>query len=222
MKILLVEDDELLGEGLRRALRTAQSDVSWVKDGEAACAEICNPVYDAVVLDLGLPRVSGMDVLHYARKSDCDVPVLILSAQNETRDRVDALDAGADDYLTKPFELSELQARLRALFRRSVGKSDDVIRYGDIELNMAAKTVSKGGEYVELSRREYTLLLELLTHVGHILTRQQLEEKLYGCDGDIGSNTIEVYIHHLRKKFGNDCITTVRGMGYLAPKLSPS
>ena len=219
MKVLLVEDDELLGEGLQRALVREKLDVNWLRDGEAASADICNPVYDTVILDLGLPRVSGSEVLRQARENGCDVPVLILSAQNETDERVRALDSGADDYMTKPFELSELMARLRALFRRSRGKSDEVVHYGDVEINLSSQTASKGGQYVELSRREYVLLLELLTNVGRILTKKQLEEKIYGDAGDIGSNTIEVYIHHLRKKFGNDTITTVRGMGYLAPEL---
>ncbi len=219
MKVLLVEDDELLGEGLQRALVREKLDVNWLRDGEAASADICNPVYDTVILDLGLPKVSGNEVLRHARENGCDVPVLILSAQNETDERVRALDSGADDYMTKPFELSELMARLRALFRRSRGKSDEVVRYGDIEINLGSQTASKDGHYVELSRREYVLLLELLTNVGRILTKKQLEEKIYGDAGDIGSNTIEVYIHHLRKKFGNDTITTVRGMGYLAPEL---
>ena len=219
MKVLLVEDDELLGEGLQRALVREKLEVNWLRDGEAASADICNPVYDTVILDLGLPRVSGSEVLRHARENGCDVPVLILSAQNETEERVRALDSGADDYMTKPFELSELMARLRALFRRSRGKSDEVVRYGDIEINLGSQTASKDGHYVELSRREYVLLLELLTNVGRILTKKQLEEKIYGDAGDIGSNTIEVYIHHLRKKFGNDTITTVRGMGYLAPVL---
>ncbi len=219
MKVLLVEDDELLGEGLQRALVREKLEVNWLRDGEAASADICNPVYDTVILDLGLPKVSGNEVLRHARQNGCDVPVLILSAQNETDERVRALDSGADDYMTKPFELSELMARLRALFRRSRGKSDEVVRYGDIEINLGSQTASKDGHYVELSRREYVLLLELLTNVGRILTKKQLEEKIYGDAGDIGSNTIEVYIHHLRKKFGNDTITTVRGMGYLAPVL---
>ncbi len=219
MKVLLVEDDELLGEGLQRALVREKLDVNWLRDGEAASADICNPVYDTVILDLGLPRVSGIEVLRHARENGCDVPVLILSAQNETDERVRALDSGADDYMTKPFELSELMARLRALFRRSRGKSDEVVRYGDIEINLSSQIASKNSNYVELSRREYVLLLELLTNVGRILTKKQLEEKIYGDAGDIGSNTIEVYIHHLRKKFGNDTITTVRGMGYLAPEL---
>ncbi len=219
MRVLLVEDDELLGEGLQRALIREKLEVNWLRDGEAASADICNPVYDTVILDLGLPRVSGNEVLRRARENGCDVPVLILSAQNETDERVRALDSGADDYMTKPFELSELMARLRALFRRSRGKSDEVVRYGDIEINLGSQTASKDGHYVELSRREYVLLLELLTNVGRILTKKQLEEKIYGDAGDIGSNTIEVYIHHLRKKFGNDTITTVRGMGYLAPVL---
>lgn len=220
MKVLLVEDDEMLGEGLQRALSREKMDVNWLRDGESAAADICNPVYDTVILDLGLPKLNGIQVLRHARERDCDVPVLILSAQNETGDRVRALDSGADDYLTKPFELSELMARLRALYRRSHGKSDDTVRYRDIEINLGSRTASRAGQYVELSRREYVLLLELLTNAGRILSKKQLEEKVYGANGDVGSNTIEVYIHHLRKKFGNDTITTVRGMGYLLPRES--
>lgn len=217
MKILLVEDDELLGQGVNTALKREKYDVDWAKDGEEAISLITNPVYDVAILDLGLPKVNGLDVLRFARSNGCDIPILVLTAQCGTVDRVSGLDSGADDYLTKPFELDELSARLRALYRRARGSSDDVLSYRDIEVNLSSHIASKSGQQIDLSRREFVLLMELMSNVGRIMSKKQLEEKVYGWSDNVDSNTIEVFIHHLRKKFGNDIITTVRGVGYMVP-----
>ncbi|MES0327294.1 MAG: winged helix-turn-helix domain-containing protein, partial [Gammaproteobacteria bacterium] len=174
--------------------------------------------YDAVILDIGLPEMNGLEVLSKARSKAITTPVLILTAQDAVADRIAGLDTGADDYLTKPFELDELCARLRALTRRSRGLAQELIHYKNIIINPAAHTVSFNDENIELSRREFALLKELVSSAGRVLSRSFLEEKLYNWDNEVESNTIEVYIHHLRKKFGSDLIKTIRGVGYTAPK----
>ncbi len=216
MKLLLIEDDHLLGEGLRSGLERENHTVEWLRDGESARQVICDPAWDLVILDLGLPRVSGIDVLRHARKQQCRVPVLILTAQDAIDQRIAGLDAGADDYMTKPFSFEELCARVRALIRRSVGAVDECLYYRDIVINVSTHQVTQNGEVVELSQREFALLLELVSCAGRVLSKAQLEERLYGWLDDIGSNTIEVYVHHLRKKLGADIIQTVRGVGYRA------
>lgn len=218
MRILLVEDDALLGDGVCAGLRREDNSVDWVKNGETALSAINETQYDCVILDIGLPRMSGLDVLKNIRESDNAVPVLILTAQDEISDRVKGLDAGADDYMIKPFEFSELCARLRALTRRTRGKASESIRYKTIDIDTSAHTVVYNGEPVELSRREYTLLIEMLTNQGRVLSRQNLEQKLYSWGDEVESNTIEVYIHHLRKKLYSDLIKTVRGIGYIVAK----
>jgi len=217
MKVLLIEDDRLIGEGISSGLKRDQYDVHWVRDGESALGVVCDPGYSAIVLDLGLPRISGLEVLRHARNKKCNTPVLILTAQDSIEDRVAGLDAGADDYLTKPFDLDELRARLRALIRRSVGAADEILRYRDIEIHVASHTVTKAGMAVVLSRREFAMLLEMVSSVGRVLSKDRLEEKLYGWSDDVESNTIEVYVHHLRKKLGSDIIKTIRGVGYMVP-----
>ena len=171
-----------------------------------------------MILDIGLPGISGLDVLKKARNQGYGIPVLILTAQDGVSDRVTGLDTGADDYLSKPFELDELCARLRALIRRSQGLPGQKIRYQDILLDPAAHTVSKDNQPVELSRREFALLQELLSSCGRVLSRSQLEDKLYSWGDEVESNAIEVHIHHLRKRFGSDLIKTVRGVGYIIAK----
>lgn len=218
MRILLVEDDALLGDGVFAGLRREDNSVDWVKNGETALSAIAETQYDCVILDIGLPKMSGLDVLQHIRESDNDVPVLILTAQDDLSDRVRGLDAGADDYLVKPFEFAELCARLRALTRRTRGKASESIRYKDICIDTSAHTVEYDGRPVELSRREYTLLIEMITNQGRVLSRQHLEQKLYSWGDEIESNTIEVYIHHLRKKLYSDLIKTVRGIGYIVAK----
>jgi two-component system response regulator QseB len=218
VRILLVEDDALLGDGVCAGLRREDNSVDWVKNGETALSAMTETLYDCVILDIGLPRMSGLEVLQYMRDSNNDTPVLILTAQDDISDRVIGLDAGADDYLVKPFEFAELCARLRALTRRSRGMSSETVQYKDILIDTAAHTVKYDNQPVTLSRREYTLLFELVTNQGRVLSRQHLEQKLYSWGDEIESNTIEVYIHHLRKKFYTGLVTTVRGIGYIVAK----
>lgn len=218
MRILLVEDDVLLGDGVLAGLRRDDNAVDWVKNGETALSAVAETVYDCVILDIGLPKMSGLDVLKRMRESNIHTPVLILTARDDISDRVQGLDAGADDYLVKPFEFAELCARLRALTRRTRGESSESIKYKNIQINTAAHTATHNNELVALSRREFALLIELISNQGRVLSRHTLEQKLYSWGDEIESNTIEVYIHHLRKKFYNELITTVRGIGYIVSK----
>lgn len=218
MRILLVEDDALLGDGVCAGLRRDDNSVDWVKNGETALTAIAQTQYDCVILDIGLPKMSGLDVLQHVRESNNSVPVLILTAQDDISDRVNGLDAGADDYLVKPFEFAELCARLRALTRRTRGKASETIQYKNISINTTAHTAEYDNKPVELSLREYTLLIEMITNQGRVLSRHHLEQKLYSWGDEIESNTIEVYIHHLRKKLYTDLIKTVRGIGYIVAK----
>ncbi len=214
MRVLLVEDDALLGDGVRAGLKLGGYTVDWVRDGEAARLALLDHAYQACVLDLGLPKRGGLAVLKELRERGNQLPVLILTARDSSADKIAGLDAGADDYLTKPFDLPELQARLRALLRRAGGMATPTFEHAGVVLDPASKRVTRDGEAVSLSAREYTLLLDLLRHRNHIRTRAQLEESLYSWGEETGSNTVEVYIHHLRKKLGADFIRTVRGLGY--------
>ena len=218
MRILLVEDDNLLGDGVCSGLRREDNSVDWVKNGEMALSAVTETQYDCLILDLGLPKMSGMAVLQNMRKSNNITPVLILTAQDDIADRVSGLDAGADDYLVKPFEFAELCARLRALTRRRRGTASEIIQYKNIQVNTMAHTVEYNNQAVKLSRREFSLLIEFITNQGRVLSRQHLEQKLYSWGDEIESNTIEVHIHHLRKKFYTDLIKTVRGIGYIVAK----
>jgi len=218
LRILLVEDDSLLGSGLLSGLQNDGNSVDWVKKGTDALSAITTTPYDAVILDIGLPEMSGLEVLSSARSKGVTTPVLILTAQDAVSDRVTGLDTGADDYLTKPFELDELFARLRALTRRSRGLSSQLIQHKNIIIDPSAHSVTIDNQNVELSRREFSLLIELVSSSGRVLSRSFLEEKLYSWGNEIESNTIEVYIHHLRKKFGSELIKTIRGVGYTVPK----
>lgn len=217
MRILLAEDDIMLGEALQDALHAQGFVVDWLKDGEAALQALLNDSFDLLILDLGLPRRDGMDVLTEIRRREMDIPVLILTARDATRDRIAGLDAGADDYLLKPFDLGELSARLRALLRRRSGRARPEIRHGELRVDPAAQRVFLSENEIILPRREYMLLKELLDHAGEVLTRDKLEASLYGWMEEVESNTLEVHIHHLRKKFGSDFIRTVRGVGYMIP-----
>lgn len=218
MRILLVEDDALLGDGVCAGLRREDHVIDWVKNGETALTAITETQYDSVILDIGLPKISGLDVLRRMREANNHTPVLILTAQDDITDRVNGLDTGADDYLVKPFEFAELCARLRALSRRNRGASSEVIQYQDISIDTTAHTVEYKQQPVSLSRREFTLLVELITNQGRVLSRQNLEQKLYSWGDEIESNTIEVHIHHLRKKFHSTLIKTIRGIGYIIAK----
>jgi len=218
MRVLLVEDDALVGDGVRAGLKQAGFAVDWVQDGQAAKIALETEEYALVVLDLGLPKLSGMDLLKWLRTQVSTIPVLILTARDTLVDRVGGLNAGADDYLIKPFDLDELIARLNALLRRSAGKVTLTLQHGDIELTPSTHQVSKSGQTVELSAREFTLLHELLLHVGRVQSREQLEQHLYGWGEEVESNSVEVHIHHLRKKLGTELIRTLRGVGYVIDK----
>lgn len=214
MRILLVEDDALLGDGIRAGLKLADYAVDWVRDGEAARLALADHSYHACVLDLGLPKKDGLAVLKELRGRSNALPVLILTARDTHADKIAGLDAGADDYLTKPFDLGELQARLRALIRRAGGTATPLLSHGNVTLDPVAKRVTLDGEPVALSAREYAVLQDLMTHRSQPRTRAQLEESLYAWGEEKESNTVEVYVHHLRKKLGADFIRTVRGFGY--------
>ncbi|WP_298396035.1 response regulator transcription factor [uncultured Azonexus sp.] len=214
MRLLLVEDDALLGDGIRAGLMLAAYAVDWVQDGKMALLALADHSYDACVLDLGLPGKDGLTVLREMRSRGDQTPVLLLTARDTPEDKITGLDHGADDYLTKPFDLGELQARIRALLRRAGGKAQPLLEHRGVSLDPASKRVSFNGQEVPLSAREYALLHALISQPGHIRSRSQLEESLYAWGDETGSNTVEVYIHHLRKKFGADFIRTVRGLGY--------
>ncbi|MBS1137262.1 MAG: two component transcriptional regulator, winged helix family [Proteobacteria bacterium] len=218
MRILVVEDDSLLGDGIQAGLRQAGYSADWVRDGAAADTALAVEEYAAVVLDLGLPRVSGLELLRKLRAAGNAVPVLILTARDAVPDRVAGLDAGADDYMVKPFDLDELAARLRALVRRSHGQTAAVLNVGDLELDPAAHTARFKGQPVELSAREFAVLQALALNAGRVLSRERLEQSLYGWGEEVESNAIEVHIHHLRRKLAPDLIRTVRGVGYTMPR----
>lgn len=220
MRILVVEDEILLGEGICEGLKQNGYTVDFAQDGIEAESAILLETFDAVVLDIGLPGKDGISVLSSVRGKGCMVPVLILTARDAVDDRVRGLDAGADDYLTKPFELQELSARIRALVRRSSGRATPKIKYEDIEVDPAAHQVLLKGEAVELARREFAMLVYLLENVGKVASRSQLIETLYGWGDEVDSNALEVHIHHLRKKFGSKFIRTIRGVGYMVQKSS--
>jgi two-component system response regulator QseB len=222
MRILLAEDDPLLGEGLCTGLRRLGYTVDWVRDGIAAKHALATEGLDALVLDLGLPQQDGLTLLRNLRKSGRDLPVLVLTARDTVDDRISGLDQGADDYMIKPFDLMEVAARLRAITRRREGRSNPVIQYGELVVDPAARTVTLSGESVNTSGNEFSVLEALLSNAGRIVSREQLEEALYGWDEGVESNAMEVYIHHLRKKLGKDLIRTVRGIGYTIPKYVPN
>ncbi|AXS79595.1 response regulator transcription factor [Dechloromonas sp. HYN0024] len=218
MRILLVEDDPELGDGLTIGLRQFGFAVDWLRDGNSADQALQSESFDLVVLDLGLPRLSGMDVLNRARGRGQTMPILILTARDATGDKVSGLDAGADDYLVKPIDLDELSARIRALTRRSAGRAAPLLTRGELSVDLAAHRVTLSGDEIDLSGREFSLLQMLLENAGRVLTRTQLEQSVYGWRDEPDSNALEVHIHHLRKKLGGDLIRTLRGVGYTIPK----
>jgi two-component system OmpR family response regulator/two-component system response regulator QseB len=215
MRILLAEDDTLLGDGLRAGLRQRGFQVDWVRDGEAAERELRAEPYAAAVLDLGLPRRDGMDVLSAVRHAGVTLPVLVLTARDAVPERIRGLDRGADDYVVKPVDLDELAARLRALVRRSYGRPQQCLAALDIVLDPAARSVQQAGVPVPLSTREFDLLHALMLGAGRVLSREQLEQQLYSWGQEVESNAIEVHVHHLRRKLGSGLIQTVRGLGYI-------
>ena len=215
MRLLLVEDDPALGEGIRVALKPEGYTVDWVQDGRSALHALTHERFDLAILDLGLPDMDGLDVLRRLRERQQAVPVLVLTARDATSDRIQGLDAGADDYLIKPFEVGELTARLRALLRRSFGRPQPVLEHGGVRLDPVSQEVSCRGEVVTLQRKEFLLLHQLMSQPGRVLTRDRLEEVLYGWSETAAeSNALEVHIHHLRRKLYPELIRTVRGVGY--------
>ena len=218
MRLLLVEDDQMVGESVRQGLLHEKFSVDWVHDGRAAELALANGVYDLLLLDLGLPKKEGIEVLKGLRARGERIPVLIMTARDAVADRVKGLDAGADDYLVKPFALDELAARVRALLRRHSGRADPVIRVGELSLNPATREVLYEGRPQSLSAREFALLAALVDRPGIVLSREQLEEKLYGWGEEVASNTVEVYVHALRKKLGQSFIKNIRGVGYMVPR----
>jgi two-component system OmpR family response regulator/two-component system response regulator QseB len=218
MRILVVEDDPLLGDGIRAGLAQGGFAIDWVRDGIAAELALKGASHAAVVLDLGLPRLEGLEVLRRMRSAGNRTPVLILTARDAIEDRIKGLDSGADDYVVKPFDLHELAARLRALIRRSAGEAAPLLRVGDIELDPAARRAEFKGKAVDLPAREFALLHALMLAAGRVLTREQLAERLYAWGEEVESNAIDVHIHHLRRKLAPQSIRTVRGVGYLMPR----
>jgi len=218
MRVLLVEDDVMVGEAVRKGLRQDGFAIDWVQDGQAAELALQQEQYALLLLDLGLPKKNGLAVLQALRSRGDKIAVLITTARDAVSDRVAGLDAGADDYLIKPYDLEELGARMRALLRRQSGRADSLMQAGEVSLNPASHEVTLAGQPVSLSAREFALLQAFLDRPGVVLSRAQLEEKLYGWDDSIESNAVEVHIHALRKKLGSDFIKNVRGIGYLVPK----
>jgi len=218
MQILLVEDDQSLAGGLCKALRNEGFVANHVSEGKAALHVVDAEPPDIVVLDLGLPDMDGLDVLKQIRRQGSAIPVLILTARSSIDARVSGLDLGADDYLPKPFETPELIARLRVIERRLSTSQDSRIKVANISLDTISRQVYRDDDFVDLPRREYTVLKSLMENIGNVQTRQQLETKLYAWGEEVSSNAIEVHVHHLRKKLGNDLIKTVRGVGYTIRK----
>ena len=214
MRILLIEDDAMIGKAVRQGLCAAGFAVDWVTDGRAAELSLANGVYDLAVLDLGLPRKDGMAVLATLRAMKNSLPVLIASARDTVRDRIAGLQAGADDYLLKPFDLDELVARVHAVLRRHAGSGSPVLTVGALVLDPLRRSVTRGGVAIDLSAREFAVLQALMQRPGAVLSRQKLEDAVYGWGEEVGSNAIEVHLHHLRKKLGSGAIANVRGVGY--------
>ena len=218
MRLLLVEDDTMIGESVLDLLRAEHYAVDWVKDGEMADTALRSQTYDLVLLDLGLPRRDGLAVLRAMRARKERIPVLIATARDSVQQRIEGLDAGADDYVLKPYDLDELMARIRALVRRAAGRAEPVYEHKGVTINPASREVTVGDQPVVLSAREWAVLEPLIARPGLVLSRAQLEEKLYGWKDEISSNAVEVYIHGLRKKLGAELIQNVRGVGYMVPK----
>jgi two-component system, OmpR family, response regulator QseB len=214
MRLLLVEDDLMIGRAVRHGLAHAGFTVDWVVDGHAALAAVANNVYALVVLDIGLPRIDGLSMLQTLRRRRDGVPVLITSARDTVPDRIAGLNAGADDYLLKPFDLDELIARVRALLRRHAGTASTLLAAGTLVLDPVQRTVTQQGGAVNLTAKEFALLEALLRRPGAVLSRERLEESIYGWADEIGSNAVEVHLHNLRRKLGAGVIRNVRGVGY--------
>jgi two-component system response regulator QseB len=219
MRVLLVEDDDMIAQGLQTALRQGGFAVDWMRDGKSASAALQSAAFDVVLLDLGLPYRDGIEVLRELRKRGDATPVIVLTARDEIQHRIAGLDAGADDYIVKPFDLDEVMARMRSVLRRAAGRGDSSIHHGELRLDPVSRTVDRAGVPVNLSAHEYAVLEALLQRPGAVLSRTQIEDRLYGWAEQIGSNAVEVYIHGLRRKLGSDAVRTLRGVGYFVPKI---
>ena len=218
MRVLVVEDDRMIAQGLERALRQEGYAVDGVADGRSASSALRSATFDLVLLDLGLPEREGLEVLRELRSRGDATPVIIVTARDDVADRIAGLDAGADDYIVKPFDLDEVAARMRSVLRRAAGRGDPSIRHRGITLNPVTHTVERDGTPVVLSAHEFSVLEALMQRPGSVLSRAQLEDRLYGWGESVESNAIEVYVHGLRRKLGNDAIRTLRGVGYFVPK----
>lgn len=218
MRILIVEDDKLIGNGLQQALLQEGHAVDWMLDGESGISALKNEPFDLCILDLGLPKKSGLEVLREARLHRIEINIIVLTAQDKPEEKVIGLDYGADDYLTKPFDISELFARIRALHRRKTGRMTNIIKYKNIEIDLNSRNVTLNQELVFLPRKEFALLQKLLENTGTVITKDALELSLYSWDNEVDSNALEVHIHHLRKKLGTSLIRTIRGVGYIIDK----
>ncbi len=218
MRLLLIEDDVMIGEGVRQGLREEGFTLDWVREGNAAERALRNNVYDGVLLDLGLPKKDGLEVLRSLRRRGERIPVLVITARDSVSSRIEGLDSGADDYITKPFDLDELAARVRAVLRRHSGHAESIIQIGPLTLNAATHEALLEGRALSLSPNEFALLEVFTTRPGIVFSRAQLEEKLYGWGQEVESNTVEVYIHNLRKKLGQGFIKNIRGVGYTIPR----
>ena len=218
MRLLLVEDDDMLGSSLKRALTLHNYGVDWMEDGESALLALQSNPYKVVVLDINLPKLSGLEVLKKARAAKINVPVLLLTARDTPLQKVEGLDTGADDYLVKPFDLNELLARLRALVRRNEGRHETLLVSGDVELDPSASIVRKAGQSVMLTAKEFKTLQLLMERLGKFVTKSEIEYTLYSADDAAESNTVEVAIYNLRKKLGSKFIETIRGVGYRIAK----
>jgi two-component system, OmpR family, response regulator QseB len=215
MRLLLIEDDEILGDGIVAGLKEFTFTTDWLKDGKHVDSAIAGTEYDAIILDLNLPGESGLTLLVKIRNTGKTTPVLILTARDTLEDKVKGLDLGADDYMIKPFDLDELAARLRALIRRDHGRTHPLLKYNDIEMDIARHQITKNQEVIELSAREFSLLQLLLENSGKVLSKRKIEDTIYAWGEEIESNSVEVHIHNLRKKIGADAIKTIRGVGYV-------
>jgi len=215
MKLLLIEDDRMIGESLTHALKSSGYAVDWAMDGEMGEESLRNTAYNLVLLDIGLPKQTGLDVLKKLRARKDKVPVLILTARDRVTDRVEGLDSGADDYLVKPFALEEVEARIRVLLRRSAGQAESILCAGNIALNTLTKEIEYQGKRLLLSAREYALMFALMEVPGKVWSRAELEERLYGWNEEVSSNAVEVQIHNLRRKLGPELIRNIRGIGYM-------
>jgi len=218
MRILIAEDDIMLGRSLKKGVEAAGYNADWVEDGEAALIASTSDDFALLILDMNLPKLSGIEVLKNLRIKGKKIPVLILTARSELENRIDGLDSGADDYMVKPFDLSELLARIRALVRRSHGRAEEKIAVGDIEVDIAAKMVRKKNEMMVLPAKEFKLLSLLVQNMGKIISKTEIENNIYDLDERFESNTVEVIIYNLRRKFGKNLIKTARGTGYVIEK----